>query len=106
MVSWLIKTGREPVSPIDGNLSAELIEQLARAQGFPLGEAALAERIAAAASAAIAVVEEALRIDAAARASEGIADPLCAGNPGFDLEPGDFLATLERLSQPEVAGGG
>jgi len=106
MVSWPIKRGREPVSPIVENLSAELIEQLARAQGFPLGEAALAERIAAAASAAMAVVEEALRIDTAARATEGVADPLCVGNPGFDLEPGDFLATLERLSQPDVAGAG
>jgi hypothetical protein len=106
MVSWQIKRGRASVSPSVGNLSAELIEQLARAQGFPLGEAALAERIAAAASAAMAVVEEALRIDRAARATEGVADPLCVGNPGFDLEPGDFLATLERLSQPDVAGGG
>jgi hypothetical protein len=86
-------------------VSPELIEQLALAQGLPLGDPALAERLAAAASAAIAVVEEALRLDAAARAAEGGADPLCAGNPGFDLEPGDFLVTLERLSSLEVPGG-
>jgi len=58
----------------------------------------MAERLAAAATAAIAVVEDAQRNEAAARAlAEGF-DPLCEGNPWFDCEPGDFLGTLERLA--------
>jgi hypothetical protein len=76
----------------DAALSPQVIEALAQAQGFPLANAAMAERLAAGASAAIAVVREELAAWSAAAPEES------AGNPLFDCEPGDFLLVLERLA--------
>jgi hypothetical protein len=62
-------------------LSSASVSALAEAAGIPLADDAMAERIAAGASAAIAAV----------RAQLG--ESLC------EYEPGDYLAALERLSR-------
>ena len=58
------------------------VASFAAAAGLPLADAAAAERIAAGAQAAIAAVRS------------KVSWPL------IDLEPGDYLATLERLADP------
>jgi hypothetical protein len=72
-----------PNEPLD----RDTVLDLARLAGLPLDDADQAARIAAGASAAIAAV------------ARNIREPL------FDLEPGDYLATLERLAPPPPAVG-
>jgi hypothetical protein len=76
----------------DPALSPQIIEALAQAQGLPLADAAMAERLAAGATAAIAVVRAELAAWSVGAPEES------AGNPLFDCEPGDFLIALERLA--------
>jgi hypothetical protein len=80
------------------NLSAEMVAALARLQGLPLADAAMAERIAVGAGAAI----EAVRVELARLPQ----DP--SGNLLFGYEPGDFLLALERLADaaPGATGSG
>ncbi len=68
-----------PPMPADP-LSSSTVRDLAQLAGLPLEGHDVAERIAAGASAAIAAVTASVRM------------------PLFDLEPGDFPATLERLA--------
>lgn len=65
-----------PPDPLD----PATLRDLARLAGLPLENDDLAARIAGGASAAIAAVAASVR------------------EPLFDLEPGDYLATLERLA--------
>jgi len=65
-----------PPDPLD----PATIRDLARLAGLPLEDDDLPARIAGGASTAIAAVAASLR------------------EPLFDLEPGDYLATLERLA--------
>jgi hypothetical protein len=67
-------------------LSPETVTRLAEIVGIPLADAAVAERIAAGARAAIEVVRECVAAESSAL---------------FEHEPGDFLAALERLADPE-----
>jgi len=61
-------------------LDPDTVLDLARMAGLPLEDPALAARIAAGASTAIDAVRASVR------------------EPLFDGEPGDYLATLERLA--------
>ena len=72
-----------PTVPLD----SATVRDLARLAGLPLEDEASAARIAAGASAAIAAV--------AASVSETL----------FDIEPNDYLATLERLADAAPPGG-
>jgi len=63
-------------------LDPATVRDLARLAGLPLDDDSLASRIAGGASSAIAAVRASVR--------ESL----------FDLEPGDYLATLERLAEP------
>ncbi len=65
-----------PPDPLD----PATIRDLARLAGLPLEDDGLPARIAGGATAAIAAVASSVR------------------EPLFDLEPGDYLATLERLA--------
>ena len=73
-----------PIDPLD----PATIRDLARLAGLPLDDDTLAPRIAGGASAAIAAVAASVR------------------EPLFDVEPGDYLGTLERLAvvPPGAAG--
>jgi hypothetical protein len=63
-------------------LTPELVAALAQVAGIPLADEAMAARIATGAGVAIAAVRSQ------------------SGGTLFDLEPGDYLATLERLAVP------
>jgi hypothetical protein len=65
---------------MSGPLDPATVRDLARLAGLPLEDEACAARIAAGASAAIAAVGASVR------------------ETLFDLEPNDYLATLERLA--------
>ncbi len=72
-----------PPDPLD----PATVRDLARLAGLPLDpDDALAARIAGGASAAIAAVAASV------------------GETLFDLEPGDYLGTLERLAEPPQGG--
>jgi hypothetical protein len=73
-----------PTDPLDPST----VRDLARLAGLPHQDEATAARIAAGASAAIAAV------------AANLHEPL------FDLEPNDYLATLERLADPPPPGAG
>jgi hypothetical protein len=73
-----------PVDP----LQPTTVRDLARLAGLPLDDEATAARIAAGASAAIAAVAASVR------------------EPLFDVEPNDYLATLERLADAPPKGEG
>lgn len=65
-------------------LDPATVRDLARLAGLPLDDDSLAPRIAGGASSAIAAVRASVR------------------GSLFDLEPGDYLAELERLAGPGV----
>jgi hypothetical protein len=79
-------------------LSPATVAALARLLGIPVTDSNVAERIAVGAGAAIAAVCEQLALESDAQS----AGP--SGNPLFDCEPGDYLATLERLAGDAAAG--
>ena len=68
---------------VDAALSAATVQALARLAGYPPLDADTAARIAAGASSAV----------AALRATATV--------PLFDTQPGDYLAELERLADPQ-----